>query len=516
MRGAPASLRDFLRARAATPTDPAFAPPDPYSSTGIRTRNASSPSASSSRYAPASSLTRAPGTDRAPRHLLIPHVVFGARAAQLCVVDFADGFCPRTPTHRPNAHSHPRTDPFDFLLLLSQTVALVTTSLLVAAWTLLRKPRRALARLPPCARVATRRDFRSRRDDRRRLTDDERTPRDAPVHLVIDTVVLVLATMRALVVSGGAAFADPAWAAATTAGGPLAMASDSRISTETDAFADVAAAVGRKVDGVAALDARASTGRRAVPSAGRGSRGARVVHGVVVDGRRARHGGERLGSIFQTRATAVQPHGLDAVALGVAGGRLGRDAARRRRASARGVLRAGSDAIGGAAVALAASHGCSSEENVRQGRETSRHGDQDPRSTITRQVSAAGMTTRLTQSLYTLNVFNASLAAVLFLFFGSNGNVPVRRRRHRGVDETDATVARVRVPRGGALAGWTARDFRTRPRRRRSICRICRARWRRLDAAGRRMDELIAGFGAGGGPRPSRNRAREGAGERAE
>ena len=188
-----------------------------------------------------------------------------------------------------------------------------------------------------------------------------------------------------------------------------------------------------------------------MPSAGRGSRGARVVHGVVVDGRRARHGGERLGSIFQTRATAVQPHGLDAVALGVAGGRLGRDAARRRRASARGVLRARSDSIGGAAVALAASHGCSSEENVRQGRETSRHGDQDPRSTITRQVSARGHDHAPDAVAVHPQRLQRLPRRRLILILRFQRKRPVRRRRRRGVDETDATVARVRVPRGGAL-----------------------------------------------------------------
>ena len=234
---------------------------------------------------------------------------------------------------------------------------------------------------------------------------------------MIDTVALILATMRALVVSGGAAFADPAWAGRRRRG-RRDGAWTSRISTETHAPAR-AAAVGRKESMAPQRSRRASTGRRRCPppDAGRVAR-ALYTASSRMDGARAmaESGSGRffrraqllcsltdwtlLLSAWQAAVSGATPPA--AVALPLAAF-FALDLTDWR-----------------AAVALAASHGCSSEENVRKG-ETSRHGDQDPRSTITRQVSPAGMTTRLTQSLYTLNVFNASLAAVLFLFFGSNG-----------------------------------------------------------------------------------------------
>ena len=380
----------------------------------------------------------------------------------------------------------------------------MTTSLLVAAWTL-----RAEAAVAPLASFATfahasqlAEIFARARDDRRRLTDDERTPRDAPVHLVIDTVVLVLATMRALVVSGGAAFADPAWAAATTAAWPLAMASwTSRISTETDAFADVAAAVGRKESMALqrSMRVRRLGGARCPPpDAGRVAR-ALYTASSWMDGARAmaESGSGRffrraqllcsltdwtlLLSAWQAAVSGATPPA--AVALPLAAffaldltrlaaqlwhSRLLTDA-RLRKTSAKGARRA----------AMATK-------------------------TLGRRLLGrslpAGMTTRLTQSLYTLNVFNASLAAVLFLFFGSNGNVPyavaavaASTRLTRLLPECaylvaalSARVDRTRFPHASAATAVDLSDLSS-------------AVASKLDAAGRRMDELIAGFGAGGG-----------------
>lgn len=97
----PASLRDSLRARATTPADPASAPPDPISSTGRRTRNASSPSASSSRCALAQSPTPPPGGRVIITHVFrSPRLVTSARTAVR-----RSSTSPRIPrrlTHTPN------------------------------------------------------------------------------------------------------------------------------------------------------------------------------------------------------------------------------------------------------------------------------------------------------------------------------------------------------------------------------------------------------------------------------
>ena len=384
----------------------------------------------------------------------------------------------------------------------------MTTSLLVAAWTLRADAAVAsLASFAAFAHASQLAEILARaRDDRRRLADDDRTPRDAPIYLVIDTVVLVLATMRALVVTGGAAFADPAWAAATTAAWPLAMASwTSRLSTETDAFADVAAAVGRKES----MALQRSTSVRRLggarcppPDAGRVAR-ALYTASLWMDGARAmaESGSGRffrraqllcsladwtlLLSAWQAAVSGATPPAVIALPLAAFfaldltrlaaqlwHSRLLTDA-RARKTSARGARRA----------AMATK-------------------------TLGRRLLGrslpAGMTTRLTQSLYTLNVFNASLAAVLFLFFGSNGNVPyavaavaASTRLTRLLPECaylvaslSARVDRTRFPHAPAVTSLasTAAD----------LADLSSAVASKLDAAGRRMDELIAGFGASG------------------